>query len=156
MQTLNARSGVPFGDSVTSVSVAERGGGTRVAVDGGPFAWPAPTGRETCRFFHVFDRPASTDMPHDTHTSAFASDASDGFGFVDVPATPCDASRRTATFLRRACDGPRHARDGPRRLRDISATDRDISTTDRDISATFPRHFRDISATFPRRACRWP
>ena len=37
MQTLNARSGVPFGDSVTSVSVAERGGGTRVAagcVDG--------------------------------------------------------------------------------------------------------------------------
>ena len=29
MQTLNARSGVPFGDSVTSVSVAERGGGTR-------------------------------------------------------------------------------------------------------------------------------
>ena len=80
-------------------------GGTRVAVDGGPFAWPAPTGRETCRFFHVFDRPASTDTPHDTHTSAFAYDASDGFGFVDVPATPTSATR-----LR--CVSPARARAG--------------------------------------------
>ena len=80
-------------------------GGTRVAVDGGPFAWPAPTGRETCRFFHVFDRPASTDTPHDTHTSAFASDASDGFGFVDVPATPTSATRLQ-------CVSPARARAG--------------------------------------------
>lgn len=65
-------------------------GGTAVAVDGGPFKWPAPTGRETCRFFHVFDRPANDDVKK---TSAFASDAADAFGYSDVPATVLSRTR---------------------------------------------------------------
>ena len=73
----------PRPSRVTRVAPAHRrrrAAGRSRAVDGGPFAWPAPTGRETCRFFHVLDRPASTDTPHDTHTSAFASGPSGGSG----------------------------------------------------------------------------
>ena len=80
-------------------------GGTRVAIDGGPFAWPAPTGREMCRFVHVFDRPTHDAFDDDFFTSAFASDGARGFGFADVPATPTSATRVT-------CVSPPRARGG--------------------------------------------
>ena len=46
----------------------------------------------------VLDRPASTDTPHDTHTSAFASERR--IGFVDVPATPSAARARCVSPAR--------------------------------------------------------
>jgi hypothetical protein len=76
-------------------------GGTAVVVDGGPFKWPAPTGRETCRFFHVFDRPGN----EDGMTSAFISDAADAFGSSDVPA-------RVVSSTRVECVTPARAREG--------------------------------------------
>ena len=76
-------------------------GGTAVVVDGGPFKWPAPTGRETCRFFHVFDRPSN----EDGMTSAFISDAADAFGSSDVPA-------RVVSSTRVECVTPARAREG--------------------------------------------
>ena len=82
-------------------------GGTRVTVSGGPFAWPAPTGRETCRFMGVFDRSAHDARDDDAFAfaSAFASDAARGFGFADVPATPTSATRVS-------CVSPPSARGG--------------------------------------------
>ena len=82
-------------------------GGTRVTVSGGPFAWPAPTGRETCRFMRVFDRSAHDARDDDAFAfaSAFASDAARGFGFADVPATPTSATRVS-------CVSPPSARGG--------------------------------------------